>query len=87
MVDLLVFSAAYCGPCRQMEAAGVYQAVRDAGYEVTKVDTQKDPAMANQYGVRAIPTMVVRKNGQTAKTLVGAMPAATIIAELQRHEG
>lgn len=84
MIDLLVISTAWCGPCRAMESAGVYKAVEDAGFGVTKVDADKQPAIADQYGAHAVPTLVIRKDGQAVGKLVGARSAESLITELNR---
>lgn len=85
-VDLLVFSARWCGPCVSAERAGVYDAVRDAGYEVTKIDTDTNKAMADQFQIRAVPTMIIRADGVPVGRLQGARDARTLIAELKRFE-
>lgn len=84
MVDLLIFSASYCGPCRAMEAAGVYDAVKAAGFGIEKIDTQANPALANQYGINAIPTMIVRKDRVPVVRLIGARDANSLITEMRK---
>jgi thioredoxin 1 len=86
MIDLLVFSAPYCGPCKSMESAGVYQAVVEAGYTIHKIDTQESPEIADQYGVFAIPTIIIRKDGSPVRRLIGAKTKSELLAELKLSE-
>lgn len=83
MVDLLVFSASWCGPCLSAERAGVYQAVEEAGYPVTKIDVDQDKTLANSFSIRAMPTLVIRKNGVEVRRIIGVRDKNTLIAELQ----
>lgn len=85
-VDLIVVSTEWCGPCKNMERAGVYAAVESAGFPVIKIDADKDPITANKYGANAVPTLVIRKDGQAVGKLIGARTAESLIAEMQRFE-
>ena len=85
-VDMLLFTAAWCGPCKNMERAGVYTEIEDAGFKVTKIDVDAQRAIANQFGIQAMPTMIIRKDEVPVGRLVGAKPAAVLIAELKRFE-
>jgi len=66
-----------------MEAAGVYDAVRAAGFVIEKIDTQVNPTLADRYGVRAIPTLIIRKDKVAVSRLVGARDAKTLIDALK----
>mgnify|MGYP001093195245 CR=1 FL=1 len=85
-VDLLVFSAEWCSPCKMAERAGVYDAVREAGFPVTKIDVDKQRAIADQYGIRAMPTYIIRVDNVPYGRIVGAKDAATLIGELRLAE-
>lgn len=87
MIDLMVFSASYCGPCRQMETSGVYDAVREAGFNVEKIDTQANPELADQFGILAIPTLIIRKDGVPVRRIIGARDKAGLLAEIKLAEG
>lgn len=84
MIDLLVFTAAWCSPCVGMQRAGVYTAVEAAGYPVTKIDVDQERAVADQYGITAMPTLIVRKDKVAVGRIIGARDARTLIAEMQR---
>ncbi|HAE46788.1 MAG TPA: thioredoxin [Tistrella mobilis] len=71
---LVDFWAPWCGPCR-MVAPIVEEIAKefDGQIKVFKLNTDENPNVASQYGIRSIPTLMVFKGGQIAATKVGAM--------------
>lgn len=68
------FWAEWCGPCKAIgplvdDLANEYQ----GRIKVVKVNIDESPAAPTKYGVRAIPTLMVFKNGQVTDTRVGGM--------------
>jgi thioredoxin 1 len=57
----------------------------DGKLTIAKVNIDDNDAVAAEYGVRAIPTMILFKAGKVAETLVGMMPKAALKAKLQAH--
>ena len=79
------FWAAWCGPCRMM--APVFEQV--AGQFATrtrfgKVDTEAQPALAQRFGIRSIPSLLLFRNGAEVDRVAGALDARGLTAWLQR---
>jgi thioredoxin 1 len=82
---LLMFTAAWCGPCKMMHSRFAEMNEADfAGVKVCVMDVDKNPATAPKYNVRGIPTFLVFKDGAVHEKKVGAMDRVRIKALLER---
>jgi thioredoxin 2 len=77
LVDLW---APWCGPCRVV-APGVEQAARElAGrLKAVKVNVDEAPRVAERFGVRGIPTLLILRQGREVARQVGAVPPAALV--------
>lgn len=52
-----------------------------------KLNTDDCPAVATQYGIRSIPTVLVFKNGEKKESVIGAVPKSTLTATIEKYVG
>jgi thioredoxin 1 len=79
---LVDFWAEWCGPCRMVSPIVDEIGAETPAIKVGKVNVDEQQALAMQFGVRSIPTLIVFKGGKIAKTAVGARPKAAILQML-----
>lgn len=84
---LVDFWASWCGPCMMLSPVIAELAEEFAGkIKVGKVNVDEQNELAFQYRVASIPTLLLFKNGEIAKTSVGFMPKNDIIESLGLNE-
>ena len=80
---LVDFWATWCGPCRMVAPVLDEIAKEKAGVlTVAKVDVDANPGTARDFQVVSIPTLILFKNGQPVKRIVGAKGKAALLREL-----
>lgn len=82
---LVDFYADWCGPCRAMSPAVVAVGKEVQGKaRVLKINIDKAPGIAQQFGVQAVPTFIVFKNGQPVWRQAGMVDKHTLKQQLLR---
>jgi thioredoxin 1 len=78
-MTVLYFSAAWCGPCKVFKPI-LQQTSAELGISVNYVDVDSNGAMAQQYGINSVPTlMIVNPNtNQVVKRQSGAMSKSAL---------
>lgn len=75
---LVDYTASWCGPCKVL-APSIDRLATEYQEKVTvvKVDIEKNPDNAKEYGIRSIPAVLVFDGGELAETVVGNQPYET----------
>jgi thioredoxin 1 len=80
---LVDFWATWCGPCRQIAPLIDELAVQYQGsVKIGKVNVDENPELSMKYGINAIPTLLLFKNGEIVERFQGVPPRTKLEAAL-----
>ncbi len=86
MPVLVDFWAEWCGPCRMLAPTIEELARHYSGkVKVGKVNVDQNPGLAERYGIRGIPTIIIFKNGQVVDQSVGVQSKDTLQRMVDGH--
>ncbi|KAM0949446.1 putative protein-disulfide reductase [Dioscorea sansibarensis] len=82
---LVVFWATWCGPCRMIHPV-ISKISKDyeGKLKCFQLNTDENPDITTQYGIRSIPTMILFKNGEKKDTVIGAVQESTLVTCIGR---
>ena len=80
---LVDFWAVWCGPCRVLHPVLEEIAAERDDVKIISLDIDENSSTAAQYEVLSVPTMILFKDGQLVKRMVGAMPKRKLLKELE----
>ena len=80
---LIDFYADWCGPCRMVSPIVDQIAEEHPEYLICKVNVDKEPDLAAEFGVFSIPTIVAMRGGAVVAKAVGARPKAELLKLLE----
>ena len=81
------FWAEWCGPCKMIAPVLEEIANEQSGISIAKLNIDENPDTARRFDVLSIPTLIVFKDGQPQKRLVGAKGKAQLLQELSEFIG
>ncbi len=79
---LMDFWATWCGPCRMIAPILEEIAQEREDIIVGKINVDEEPALANQFKIMSIPTLILMDKGQIVSQSVGAAPKNKILTML-----
>jgi len=83
---LVDFWATWCGPCLRVAPIIEELAKENAGkIKVAKVDIDENSDLASQFGVSAVPTFIIFKNGEEVDRVMGALPKSQFQNVINKH--
>lgn len=78
------FFATWCGPCKKLSPILDEVGEEFAGKaNIVKVDVDESEALAVEYGIRSVPTVLFFKGGKVVDKFVGAIPKSEIVSKVQ----
>ena len=80
---LIDFWSPWCGPCRILRPhLHKLAEERDADWRFVAINTDEHPSVATDFGVSALPTLVMCRNGEELSRLSGAVTLASLVETL-----
>ncbi len=84
---LVDFWAPWCGPCRTLGPTLEKMGESSKGFDVAKINVDEEQALAAQYQIMSIPTVLLFQGGKVVAQSVGAVPEQTLRDLVRNHTG
>lgn len=79
------FFATWCGPCQMLMPVLEEIASETEKYDIVEIDVDEAQELAMNYGIEAVPTMIIFKNGMEIDRIGGYYPKEDLLEELERY--
>lgn len=77
---LVDFHATWCGPCKSLAPIlDQLKSKKGEALRILKIDVDKNPAIADQLGIRGVPTLIYYKNGKQIWRKSGVIPLPELV--------
>lgn len=77
---LVDFHATWCGPCKTLAPIlDQLKSKKGQALRILKIDVDKNPAIADQLGIRGVPTLIYYKNGKQIWRKSGVIPLPELV--------
>ena len=74
MLTIKHFTATWCQPCKHLTPVIDQLRGENPSVAYQKIDIDQNSEVAQQYGVRAVPTIIFEKNGKVVQQVIGVQP-------------
>ena len=76
------FTASWCQPCKTLAPIMMTVQIKNPTVQFQTIDIEDSPDITSQYGIRSVPTVILEKDGNIVKTIMGAMPESVYTAAI-----
>jgi thioredoxin 1 len=82
MITVTKYSASWCQPCKTL--APIFEQVKSSvsGVSFQSIDVDQDSQSAIKYNIRSVPTIIIEKDGQEVKRIVGMSTKEALISTI-----